>query len=299
MTSSTLEQNIPLQVRLWVGQKIFKALGPTVFRISRGRVIKGPCQLAELEAMKYVSQNTSIPVPNVYSTYTYLGKLYIEMDYIKGETLEEAWVGGHLSQDEKKSVVKELAGFIVQLRNLMPPKEELVASADLHRPLDYRVGTTPFGPFDNHRDFHSFLRGHIALDNCTQVYGDQVTTCHSRQYRSVFSHSDLAQRNIIVRNGKIAAIVDWAFAGWYPEYWEYTKAHYGLLNIPDWYSEFKDSVTRYDDELTAERALWEQFDEPGMAYQWIDKFKNSASFLMSSSKASRIAEERVLPFCQG
>ncbi|KAF2789411.1 hypothetical protein K505DRAFT_328268 [Melanomma pulvis-pyrius CBS 109.77] len=33
-------------------------------------------------------------------------------------------------------------------------------------------------------------------------------------------------------------IVDWAFGGWYPEYWEYTTAHYGLMNIPDWYSEF-------------------------------------------------------------
>jgi hypothetical protein len=275
MIVSTLERNIPLQVRLLIGKKFFGTLGPTVVRIGRGRVIKGPCQSAELEALKYVAEYTSIPVPKVHTTYAHFGKIYIEMDYIEGIDLEAAWVGGLLSQDQKKTIVQELAGFIEQLRTLKPPKEGIVASARLHGGVDYRVGTSPFGPFDNHGEFHSFLRGHIPLDSCTQVYGEQVSCCHSRQYRSLFSHSDLAQRNIIVRNGKIVAIVDWAFAGWYPEYWEYTKAHYGILNVPDWYSEFRQAVTRYDDELAAERALWEQFDEPGMAQKWISDFKSS------------------------
>jgi hypothetical protein len=56
--------------------------------------------------------------------------------------------------------------------------------------------------------------------------------CHSRQYRTSFSRADLCTRNIIVRDGKIAAMVDWQFAGWYPEYWEYTKAHFGLTGTP-------------------------------------------------------------------
>jgi hypothetical protein len=34
--------------------------------------------------------------------------------------------------------------------------------------------------------------------------------------------------------------------------------------MPDWYAEFQNAVLRYDDELVAERALWEQFDQPGM-----------------------------------
>lgn len=49
-----------------------------------------------------------------------------------------------------------------------------------------------------------------------------------------------------------------------------TKAHFGLLDIPDWYAEFQNTVPRYDDELTAERALWEQLDQPGMH---TDRFK--------------------------
>lgn len=37
----------------------------------------------------------------------------------------------------------------------------------------------------------------------------------------------------MVRNGHIVALLDWEFAGWYPEYWEYVFSLRGLDNI-DW-----------------------------------------------------------------
>jgi hypothetical protein len=198
-------------------------------------------------------------------TYEQPEGCYIEMEYIKGITLEAAWIGGRLSPAQKEDITQELAGFIEQLRQLEPPHEGIVASAAFGGALDYRVGTSLFGPFHNHNEFHSFLRGHVPLENCSRVYGEPVLRCHSRQYRSCFSHSDLVPRSIIVHDGKIAAIIDWAFAGWYPEYWEYTKAHYRILNVPDWYAGLRRVVATYDDELAAERALWDQFDEPEMA----------------------------------
>jgi hypothetical protein len=185
------------------------------------------------------------------------------MEYFEGETLQAAWAGHLLSSAEKKAVVEELAGYIRQLRLLEPPQRGAVASAEFKQCVDYRIGYTPIGSFLNHEEFHSFLRGYVPLESCTQVYGESVTLCHTRQYRTSFSHADLFPRNIIVRDGKIVAIIDWQFAGWYPEYWEYTKAHFGLLDMPDWYTEFQRAVTRYDDELAAERALWRQFDQPG------------------------------------
>lgn len=145
----------------------------------------------------------------------------------------------------------------------------MVASAEGKACLDYRVGYTPVGPFETHAEFHSFLRGHIPLENCTQVYGEKVTRCHSTEYRTCFAHADLALRNLIERDGKIVAVVDWALAGWYPEYWEYTKAHYGLYNVPDWYAGLQRVMTRYDDELAAERVLWRLFDEPGVPRTWV------------------------------
>lgn len=37
----------------------------------------------------------------------------------------------------------------------------------------------------------------------------------------VFTHGDLTPWNIFVNeSGKVTAILDWGYAGWYPEYWD-------------------------------------------------------------------------------
>ncbi|KIW25874.1 uncharacterized protein PV07_09010 [Cladophialophora immunda] len=187
------------------------------------------------------------------------------MEYVHGDTLEASWVGDVLSTDEKQAIVRQIADYIEQLRQLDPPQKGVVASSELGQCFDVRVGYRPFGPFNNIDSFHSFLRGNIPLENCSQVFGEVVTRFHTRKYRTCFSHADICPRNLIVRNRKIVAVIDWQFAGWYPEYWEYTKAHYAYCNA-DWWVRFEEGVTRYDDELAAERALWRQLDEPGMLY---------------------------------
>jgi hypothetical protein len=42
-------------------------------------------------------------------------------------------------------------------------------------------------------------------------------------HRIVFSHGDFAQHNILVQDGRVTGLVDWEYAGWYPEHWEYIK----------------------------------------------------------------------------
>lgn len=183
------------------------------------------------------------------------------MDYVRGIDLEVAW---HvLPREQKDTIIKELGGYIEQLRSLKPPQEGLVGSALLKEGLDHRIGSWPWGPFKNHDDFHSFIRRGAPLENCTKIFGQEVTACHSRRYESRFAHADLCTRNIVVKDGHIAALIDWQFGGWYPEYWEYTKAHFGMNNVEDWYTRLKDVMERYDNELLAERTLWRRCDQPG------------------------------------
>lgn len=73
--------------------------------MSRTRIIKGPCYNAELEALRYVARHTSIPVPKVIATHTYEGDLYIELEYVRGTNVAEAWYYGHLSAQQKKDVM--------------------------------------------------------------------------------------------------------------------------------------------------------------------------------------------------
>ncbi|POR36271.1 Uncharacterized protein TPAR_03529 [Tolypocladium paradoxum] len=254
---------IPLLLRLWIGRKLFDLLESNVVRVGWHRVIKGPCQLPELAAMQYVAQHTTIPVPTIHSTYTYQGALYIEMEYIEGSNLAVAWMEGDLSADDKKTIIAELKDYVGQLRRLVPPVQGVVASASHSDILDCRIGPRLLGPL-SHDEFHAFLRGKVPLENCSKVFGEQVATVHRQHYRTCFSHADLIPCNIMVRGGHIAAIVDWAFAGWYPEYWEFTKAHYDRFPDAHWYTALYDAIPQYDAELAAERALWKQYDEPGI-----------------------------------
>lgn len=38
---------------------------------------------------------------------------------------------------------------------------------------------------------------------------------------AVFTHGDIAPRNIMVHECRATGIIDWGYADWYPDYWEY------------------------------------------------------------------------------
>ncbi|KAB8215125.1 kinase-like protein [Aspergillus novoparasiticus] len=233
-----------LSIRLGIGRKVFGTVGRLGVRTSRNRIVKGPCEVAELTALQYVARHTNVPVPKVYSVYHCPDGLYIELEYIRGLDLQRAWLGGYLSPAQKKQMVSEIAGYIGQLRRLEPPRKEILGSAGLEGGLDYRIGFFPFGLFQTHEEFHCFLRKNIPIEDSTKAFSQEL-----------FAHADLCPRNIIIDNGRVAALIDWEFGGWYSEYWEYTKAHYVQLNMPDWYEGLESSLTRYDEELKAERTL--------------------------------------------
>lgn len=254
----------PLRFRLWLGRKLYGTFDFGVVRVSPHRIIKGPCDPPEVEAMHYIAQHTNIPLPKVHATHTTRNqRIYIEMEYIKGDDLDTAWrTEGSLTVEQKQTIFADIKGYVSVLRELQPPEEDLVASALQNPAYDGRVGSRFFGPF-NHHDFHSLIRGGLPVENVATVFGKEVAEVHATPYRTCFTHGDLVPRNIIVRNGRVAAIIDWAFAGWYPEYWEFTKAHYDALPGEDYVEHLREALTPFDRELTAERTLWEMLPDPG------------------------------------
>lgn len=45
-------------------------------------------------------------------------------------------------------------------------------------------------------------------------------------HATAFTHGDFTPRNILVKEGRVVAIISWEQAGWRPETWEYIKALY-------------------------------------------------------------------------
>ncbi|KAG6104364.1 hypothetical protein E4U13_008404 [Claviceps humidiphila] len=67
-------------------------------------------------------------------------------------------------------------------------------------------------------------------------------------------------RNIMMYNGRLSGIIDWETCGWFPDYWDYTKAHY-ITKFNRRWLKMVDAVFgklgNYEAELTVERQLWE------------------------------------------
>jgi aminoglycoside phosphotransferase len=251
--------DIVVAFRLWLGRKVFGFLGPKCIRISLNRIVKGPTLPAEAAALLFVAENTNIRVPKVYHTYDRKDGFYIEMEYIRGQTVEEMWAT--ISMEEKDRIIKDLAACVNQLRQL-EPKVLGIGSSDMGQTKDLRLSFQPFGPFKNIEDFHAFVRKNLPLENCKEVFGEEVFLCHSSKYSIRMSHSDICLRNLIIDWQGRLAIIDWEFAGWRPEYWEYTKSFYAITNTPDFYELIRKHFANYDVELKAERHLWRVFDQP-------------------------------------
>lgn len=255
-----------LSLRTWLGIKLFGVLGdrqwPKRILMSPNRVVKWPCEAPELEALRYVAANTTIPIPKVYHSHRWHGKLAIEMEYFKGcETLWGCWRS--LSQTQKDDVVNAIASYVEQLQNLEPQDKYKISSTDGGPCRSIRVGCSKlFGPFENSRDFHQVVRFGFTIEQAGKVFGEQVAKVHDREYQTRFTHGDLGVQNILMRDGAIVALLDWECAGWYPEYWEYTCAQYNRVYAMEFYDMLDRKVKRYDSELEAEETLWRLYDQP-------------------------------------
>lgn len=253
-----------LALRLWLGRRLFGVIGdptyPTGVLISPSRVVKWPCEQAEVDAMLFAATRTTIPIPKLYRTHVHRGRLGIEMEFVKGTCLDECWT--LLTASEKQNIMTQLGSYVAQMRALTPSNDDAVSSASGGPCMEHRVGAKPFGPFSSVEEFHACLRGGMPMKAVAETFGESVVQCHTRKHATRFTHSDLAVQNIMVRDGSIVSILDWGCSGWYPEYWEFTKAHYNRYEIPDFYEMISEHFTQYNDELTAERSLWRLYDFP-------------------------------------
>ncbi|EFZ00736.1 aminoglycoside 3'-phosphotransferase/choline kinase domain protein [Metarhizium robertsii] len=272
---------VSLRLRIWASQYLWPGRNRggmgNVVRLPFKKVIKLNASRNEVEAMEYVRTNTSVPMPKVYKVYERPdGAFNILMEQLPGNGTDYA----SMSPEQVRAFGDELAGYLNQLRSLKPPEEGFIGSIDGKSLMDHRIGNLHFGPFHNVDDFHSYLRLGGRLDEW--MYDPVVKTIHgkSNAYRVKFTHADLNPTNIQYHNGRIRGIIDWETAGWYPEYWEYTKMWFAYR--PPFEPFFKavegnPNIDKYPEELKAERDIWRRLS-PWAYDSFYEQPKNVAAF---------------------
>ena len=143
--------------------------------------------LNEAACLRYIRDNSNIPVPRLYCAFEDDNAVILVTEYVRG-------VGMNLlDESQRATVVQELEGHLQTLRRL---KSSVIGGPSGHVVLPYRASRIS--------------------------YRDDWNLRSSTTEEFVFCHNDLTQTNVIVDPDtlKIKAIIDWEYAGFYPEYFE-------------------------------------------------------------------------------
>lgn len=96
------------------------------------------------------------------------------------------------------------------------------------------------GPFKSEEDFNISLLDTYQKIAPKRHIGSFLNGMLLASHRTLFAHGDHRPQNIMVKDGNVAAIIDWELSGRYPEYWDFAKAL--LLLIWGWQSDWTNYV---------------------------------------------------------
>ena len=226
--------------------------GCHITRQSNNKILKSGSRvrIEEAEALK-LAHGLQLPVPRVYEVCSSTDGAQISMDLIDGESLESVWPS--MSVEQKKNIAQQLREIVSTMRSA--PQAQFTIGAcggsarDCRRYSEYTGG-----PFETEADFNKFVLDlyRVTPTAIRNALAQSLLTDH----RIVFTHGDLTPHNVIVADGRIKALIDWEFAGWYPEYWEYVKFFERGTKCGDW-KDFANEIfdQPYSDELVTFQAI--------------------------------------------
>ncbi|KAK0387000.1 hypothetical protein NLU13_5314 [Sarocladium strictum] len=240
------------RLALHTAGKLYKREGLCV-PISKHKILKTGFRvhLTEGATMKYLAENTAIPVPKVHCSFLYRHRAYIVMERVQGDELSKLL--RTMPKETLENVFSQLREIIRELRALSPACTgvESCVGGSLY---DSRIpqGNPRFGPFKTIQDFHFWLRKGLRPEEIQDRERDQDWEDLQEMMRRqdgpwpppVFTHGDLNPSNILVREGRVVGIIDWEFSGWYPHYWEYTSSWFGNITRPEWQSKLDQFLDR-------------------------------------------------------
>ncbi|KAF2804715.1 uncharacterized protein BDZ99DRAFT_467396 [Mytilinidion resinicola] len=185
-------------------------MGARITRLNDDAIAKSGSRVLPREeaALRLVGKLSDVPVPKVlYSHYSKLdGDLFISLS--PGLTLKDLW--DTLNKKTKERLYHDIWSLIRKIRQILKPPE-----------------------------FNNFFLC-LADGSCSQnVYIKDLESpprpLINNAASSVFTHGDIALQNIIVDyyTYKITGLINWEFAGWYPDYWEYLRIH-KPINDKNW-----------------------------------------------------------------
>ncbi|RYP80016.1 hypothetical protein DL769_002660 [Monosporascus sp. CRB-8-3] len=247
------------------GDLLYDSPSRRVVKIHHRFAIKFGIHVQPMEAknMLFVAKSTTVPIPKVYAIYqvreTEGVSTFIVMQYLPGTTLQNLW--DSMDHARKKSIARTLRTYFDELRQLQHPG--YFGNIEGGPLADDMFTLTPGGkeikkPFATEDEL---IKGIIRIYELetgermahkTRYYKHVLPTVLRGTRGPTFSHGDFQRKNVMVQPDGTIYIIDWEFASWYPDYWEYACATFASGG---WRDDWHEYVRMALDEFP-NQSLW-------------------------------------------
>ncbi|OTB19257.1 hypothetical protein K445DRAFT_305645 [Daldinia sp. EC12] len=214
----------------------------------------------EYETLNLLRRQTDIPVPRPLDLVSDGEWTYLVTSWMAGKPI--GLCIDFLNNEQLRIFSHDLWYCLQKLRTLQrdPMLQSTISNTVGKACYDGRIVTAIeydetrgdfVGPFSTEAEFNKVLKSPHIPD-----------VVHRDGHKIVFTHGDINLRNVLVdeKSGRLSGIVDWETAGWYPDYWEYTKAHFATKLKWRWLRDVIDIIFKdfgdFSEDLEIERKLW-------------------------------------------
>ncbi|KAF3313916.1 hypothetical protein TWF173_005509 [Orbilia oligospora] len=158
--------------------------------------------LPDIGTVKKIDDNTILKVGNEKTQKTHL-----VMEYIEGDCLEDVWEDFDL--EKKEDIISQLKRILDELRSL---EGTFIGCVDHTHCEDvlFSETETPRGPYSSEEEFSQGIIDTLLEKEATAF---PRLVCEMVQdilkgHKIVLTHGDFLPRNILVKEGKVVAILD-------------------------------------------------------------------------------------------
>lgn len=224
------------------------SLGSNVILKDRG----GSLPTREVPNIQFVQEHTSIPVPGIIESWEEGDHTLILMRRIPGEPLSEAWP--KLSTEQRENIARQTAEYLLQLRKLQADNIQALGGGPVYSNFLFNdpVDNLPHGPLASDEELWADMERGLNED-VPEAVRMRLRRCMPSASPYTFTHSDLTNVNIIVKNSSLTGIIDWETSGYFPVWWEYVST-----SVPDSEEdrEWKTLLRKYMPDHSAAREFW-------------------------------------------
>jgi len=198
----------------------------------------------EIEVMTFLRQNTSIPVPKLHDasdTTELIGYEYLLMDKVPGTQLSVAYPSAPIGR--KCEFLSEILSYIAQMQKFTFPQIGSFRHGLTVGPIpDIEAG--PFPTIGSYLEasirnritdlkqkprFSPFVPRLLRFASSLEMEKQPI-----EPHPFVLTHSDFDLKNILVQDGKVTAVLDYEWAGAFPDYVDlmYLPEHFQFEQYP-------------------------------------------------------------------